>query len=29
MNIKFNLFKPKKTKNIDYEPSAPPEYSDF
>ena len=29
INIKFNFFKPGKIKNIDYPPSAPPEYSDF
>ena len=28
-SIKINLFKPKKNKNIDIEPSAPPVYSDF
>ena len=29
INIKFNLFKPREEKNKNYEPSAPPEYSDF
>ena len=29
INVKFNLFKPRKNKNIDMGPSAPPEYSDF
>ena len=29
INIKFNFFKPRKKKNIDIEPSALPEYSDF
>ena len=33
VNIKinniFNFFKPSKKTNIDYQPSAPPEYSDF
>ena len=28
-SIKINLFKPKKNKYIDIEPSALPEYSDF
>ena len=26
INIKFNFFKPRKKKNIDNEPSAPPYY---
>ena len=26
INIKFNFFKPRKNKNIDYLPSAPPDY---
>ena len=25
-SIKINLFKPRNMKNIDYQPSAPPEY---
>ena len=29
INIKFNFFKPRKEKSINYEPSAPPDYSDF
>ena len=29
MNIKFSLFKPRKMKTKNYEPSAPPDYSDF
>ena len=29
INIKFNFFKPSKKSNIDYQPSSPPEYSDF
>ena len=29
INIKFIFLKPRKEKNKNYEPSAPPEYSDF
>ena len=28
-NIRFNIFEPRKKNDIDYQPSAPPEYSDF
>ena len=27
MKINFNFFKPRKKSNIDYQPSAPPEYN--
>ena len=29
VKIEFNFFKPRKKTNIDYQPTAPPEYSDF
>ena len=29
MKMNFNFFKPRKKTNIDTEPSAPPEFSDF
>ena len=29
INTKFNFFKPRKENDIDHQPSAPPENSDF